>query len=327
LVISILGDRQMPAYTGSNLNGKQFSSLIQHLSQQRDSRFAGKVRTEQVMNAEEAYFNLFSPDAEPTQDTTRHGATPWGEYDATRRKVIPYTWEAAKMIDKKDVARMTVDPQNPVVQSHAMSFARKKDRICYEAMIGTALEGKEGGTSISFADDSISINGDGTVTTKGTAAVNNTEVPMTYSKILTMMSIFNEEDVDPGIEKFWAVSPNDIKHMMNLEEIINEDYRRLSDIDRGGVRNVLGFNFFWWNYLDKDAVDATSNRTVAWAKDGVIQATIGDLTTTINILPEHKQSTGVYSTMDLGAVRMEGAKVHECLNLITQTLPSVTRNS
>ena len=310
----------MPEYTGSNLNGKQFSSLVQHLSQQKDSRFGDKVRNETVTNAEEAYFNLFSPDGEPSQDTTRHGVTPWGEYDATRRKVIPYTWEAAKMIDKKDVVRMTVDPQNPVVQSHAMSFARKKDRIIYSAMLGTALEGKEGGTSKSFKDESISINGDGTVTTLGTLAANGTEVPMTYSKILTMMTLFNEADVDPGIEKLWAVSPNDIKHMMNLEEIISEDYRRLSEIDRGGVRNVLGFNFFWWNYLDKDTVDGTSNRTVAWAKDGVICAKIGELETTINILPEHKNSTGVYSTMDLGAVRMEGAKVHECLNLITQTL-------
>jgi hypothetical protein len=310
----------MPAYTGSTLNGKQFSSLIQHLSQQKDSRFGDKVRSETVNNAEEAYFNLFSPDDDPTQDTTRHGVTPWGEYDATRRKVIPYTWEAAKMIDKKDVARMTVDPKNPVVQSHAMSFSRKKDKIIYNAMLGTALEGKEGGTSIALKDESVGINGDGTVSVLGTAPVNGTEVPMTYSKILTMMTLFNEADVDPGIDKFWAVSPNDIKHMMNMTEIISEDYRRLSEIDRGGVRNVLGFNFFWWNYLVKDSVDETSNRTVAWARDGMICAKISDLTTNIDILPEHKQSTGVYSTMDLGAVRMEGAKVHECLNLITQTL-------
>lgn len=314
-------------YTGSNLNGKQFSSLIQHLSQQKDSRFSGKCRMETVSNAEEAYFNLFSPDDDPTQDTTRHGVTPWGEYEAQRRKVVPYTWEAAKMIDKKDVRRMTVDPQNPVVQSHAMSFSRKKDKITYAAMLGTAYEGKDGTTPVLLKDESIGINGDGTVTTLGTAAVNNTEVPMTYSKILTMMTLFNEEDVDPSIEKFWAVSPNDIKHMMNMEEIINEDYRRLSEIDRGGVRNVLGFNFFWFNYLDRDVVDGTSNRTVAWAKDGVILATIGEFETTVNILPEHKNSTGVYSCMDLGAVRLEGAKVHECLNLVTQTLTPSNREA
>jgi hypothetical protein len=47
---------------------------------------------------------------------------------------------------------------------------------------------------------------------------------------------------------------------------------------------------------------------------------IGDLQTKVDVLPTKKYDTGIYSTMDLGAVRMEGAKVHECLNLVTQTL-------
>jgi len=316
----------MPSYTGSNLNGEQFSSFVQHLSQQKNSRFGDKIRVEGVSNAEEAYFNLFSAEDDPTQNSERHGDTPYDEYEANRRKVVPVTWEKATMIDKKDARRMTIDPMNPVVQAHAMSFARKKDKVIYAAMIGASLQGKEGATSISFADDSISINGDGTVTTKGTAAVNGTEVPMTLSKMLTMMTIFNEEDVDPDIAKYWAVSPNDIKHMLNMTEIASIDYNTVKAIQRGKVEDFMGFMFFWWNYLNLDAVDETSNRTVAWAKDGMIYATIADMTTTVDILPTKKNSTGVYSEYDIGAVRMEGAKVHECLNLITQTLTaSATR--
>jgi hypothetical protein len=314
----------MAEYTGSNLNGKQFSATVLMLSQQRASKFGDKVRTESVSNAEEAYFNTFDAMDDPTQDTDRHGDTPYGEYEATRRKVVPYTWEKGTIIDKKDVARMTVDPQNPVVQAHAMSFGRKKDKIIYAAMLGTAYQGKEGTTAVTFAEDSLSINGDGTVTTRGTAAVNGTEVPMTLSKMLTMMTIFNEEDVDPDIPKYWAVSPNDIKHMLNMTEIASADYNTVKAIQQGKVESYMGFNFFWTNLLDRDTVDGTSNRTVAWAKDGVILATIADMNTKIDILPTKKYSTGIYSTMDLGAVRMDGAKVHECLNLVTQTLTAST---
>jgi hypothetical protein len=309
-------------YTGSNLNGKQFSALAQLASQQLTSRFGDKIRVESVSNAEEAYFNVFSAESDPTQDTDRHGDTPYDEYEATRRKVVPVPFEKGSRISKKDAARMVLNPQNPIVQLHGAAFGRKKDKIIYAAALGTAYKGKEGTTAVTFASESIGINGDGTASTLGTAAANSsiTEVPMTFSKILTMMTIFNEADVDPGIMKYWAVSPNDIKHMMNMTEIISEDFRRLAVIDAGGVQSVLGFNFFWWNYLNRDADDGTCNRTLAWAKDGLIQANIGEFNTKIDILPTKKYDTGIYSTMDLGAVRMEGAKVHECLNLVTQTL-------
>ena len=316
----------MPEYTGSNLNGKQFASTIQMLSQQKDSRFGDKVRNESVANAEEAYFNVFDEMDDPTQDTDRHGVTPWGEYEANRRKATPYKWEKGTMIDKKDVRRMTVDPQNPVVQAQSMSFSRKKDKIIYAAMLGTAYKGKAGTTAVTFASESIGINSDGTVSTLGTAVSNDTltEVPMTLSKMLTMLTIFNEADVDPSIRKYWAVSPNDIKHMLNLTEVASADYHTVRALQMGKVEDYMGFNFFWWNNLSMDTDDATCRRTVAWAHDGMILAKIGDFKTQVSILPEHKYSTGVYSEFDLGAVRMEGAKVHECMNLVTQTLTAST---
>lgn len=316
----------MPGYTGSNLNGKQFASTIQMLSQQKDSRFGDKVRNESVANAEEAYFNVFDAMDDPTPDTDRHGATPWGEYEVNRRKAVPYKWEKATMIDKKDVRRMTVDPQNPVVIAQSMSFSRKQDKIIYAAMLGTAYKGKAGTTAVTFASESVGICGDGVVSVLGTAPVNNEEVPMTLSKMLTMLTLFNESDVDPSIRKYWAVSPNDIKHMLNLTEIASADYHTVRALQMGKVEDYLGFNFFWWNYLNRDVVEGTSNRTIAWAQDGVILAKIGAFNTQVSILPEHKYSTGVYSEFDLGAVRMEGAKVHECLNLVTQTLATHLRD-
>ena len=315
----------MPEYTGSNLNGKQFAATIQHLSQQKDSRFGDKVRNESVNNAEEAYFNLFDAMPDPTQDTTRHAATPWGEYEANRRKAVPYKWEKATIIDKKDVRRMTVDPQNPVVQAQSMSFSRKKDKIIYAAMLGTAYEGKAGTTAVLFKDDSIGINSDGTVSTLGTAVSNDTltEVTMTMAKMLTMMTIFNESEVDPSIRKYWAVSPNDIKHMLYLTEVASADYNTVKALQEGKLESYMGFNFFWWNFLNRDSDDCTCNRTVAWAQDGVILAKIGEFNTQVSILPEHKYSTGVYSEFDLGSLRFEGAKVHECMNLVTQTLATI----
>ncbi|MBE3143574.1 MAG: hypothetical protein IMZ61_06585, partial [Planctomycetes bacterium] len=104
------------------------------------------------------------------------------------------------------------------------------------------------------------------------------------------------------------------------------DYNTVKAIQQGKVDSFMGFMFFWWNFLIRDTDAGTCSRTVAWARDGLILANIGEYNTKIDILPTRKYSTGIYSTSDLGAVRMDGDKVHECLNLVTQTLtPSSAR--
>ena len=134
------------------------------------------------------------------------------------------------------------------------------------------------------------------------------------------MYLFNNEDVDPDITKYWAVTPNCIQHMLNMTEVASAEFNTVKALQQGKLENYMGFNFFWSNLLDWDSDDGTCKRTVAWAKDGMILATIAEMNTKVDILPTKKYSTGIYSTFDLGAVRMEGAKVHECLNLVTQTL-------
>jgi hypothetical protein len=91
-------------------------------------------------------------------------------------------------------------------------------------------------------------------------------------------------------------------------------------IQAGKVEEYCGFNFFWSNLLDRDTVDGTSTRTLAWAEDGVILGYIGDLTTEITTRTDLCNEPQIYSKMDLGAVRMEGAKVHECLNEVDDSL-------
>ena len=298
----------------------QFNSVLYQLAQQKESKFASKVRRESVASAELAFWDTVGADDDPVQQTTRHPTTPLSDGVYGRRKVIPYKWHKGRVLDSYDQTRMLANLNNSTTQSFAMSFGRKKDKLAYAAMLGTAYTGKDGTGTAAFKDESISINGDGTVTTLGTLAVNGTEVPMTFSKILTMMELFNNADVDESIMKYWVITPNDIKHMLNLTEYLSKDYNDVKNIGEAPMSKYQGFNFFWSNLLDRDTVDGTSTRTVAWAEDGVILGYIGDLSTEITTRTDLCNEPQIYSKMDLGAVRMEGAKVHECLNLVTQTL-------
>ena len=173
------------AVTIDQVTALQFSATLLTLSQQKESKFASRVRQERVSSAEHAYFDTIDAYDAPSQKADRHGDTPLSEATFARRKVTPFTWEAGTLLDKYDMDRMLADPQGPVVQAHSMSLGRKKDDLVIAAMVGDATIGKNGGSTIAFEDESIGISGDaaGVKTVLGTAAVIGTIADIDLTKI------------------------------------------------------------------------------------------------------------------------------------------------
>ncbi len=304
------------AVTIDQVTSQKFASVLYLLSQQQGSKFASRVRNETVNSAELAYFDTLAEDDDTAQKTGRHQGTPISEAEFGRRRVVPHPWTNKKVLDKEDLDRMLPDPRSPVAMNQVRSLGRQKDDLIIEAALGTASIGKAGGSSITFKDEARSINGDGTVTTLGTLAAVTTIADMSLAKMLTMMKLFNEKDVDPDIRKHWAVTPKDIEDMLNITELGSIDFNTVKALQQGKMETFAGFDFFWCNRLTTDAVTDTANRTFAWAQDGLILASIGDISTRIEEAERLDFAWVLFSKMDLGAVRMEGVKVHECLNQI-----------
>jgi hypothetical protein len=312
----------MPTPTVFDIYVKKFSPNLYTLAQQRESKFASKVRRESAGNAEEAYYDTVGPDDDPTQDTTHKGDTPDSEGNYGRRKVKPDKWHKGRVLDDKDLARTLADLNGSTTQSFAASFGRKKDKIIIDAMLGTAYIGKDGTGTKTFIDESVSINAvtGGTVSTLGTGASVTSATAIELAKMFRMMQIFNDENVDENIKKYWAMRPSDMKALLAITAIGSIDYNEVKAGYEGKVSYYGGFNIFWSTLVPiSDATingDVTCYRNLVWAEDGVILSYIGDLST--QMAPDTTKcfNTRIYSKMDLGAVRMEGAKVHECLNLI-----------
>lgn len=303
--------------TIDQVTAQKFSSVLYLLSQQMGSKFATKVRNENVSSAELAYFDTLAEDDDTAQKTGRHQGTPISEAEFGRRRVIPYPWTNKKVLDKEDLDRMLPDPRSPVAMNQVRSLGRKKDDLIITAALGTASIGKAGGSSITHYVESIGIDGDGTPSTLGSLPEVHTIADMSLEKILLMMRLFNEDDVDPDIPKHWAVTPKDVEDMLNIEELTSADYTTLKSLQQGNFDETFaGFNFFWTNRLGVDAATGTASRTIAWAQDGLILASIGDISTRIEEAERLDFAWVLFSKMDLGAVRMEGAKVRECLNKI-----------
>ncbi len=306
----------MPDSTVSTAFTLQYGTMIQSLSQQVKSRFVPRVRPETIVGAKAKSFDLLG-EAESQPSTVRHGDTPLNEIEHTRRWVSMSDEDTGTLLDKQDSWKMLIDPKNKYTQHQSMQLQRKQDDKIIAAALGNAFTGEIlGSANVAFKDDSISINGDGTATALGTLATPQVEVDISIAKMLLMMQIFNQEDVDPSIRKYWAVNPKAIADMLDITEIKSHDFATLKNLQNGNVELYAGFNWFWSNRITKDTTDQTTFRSFAWAEDGIIFGQAKAVTARISEESTKKYAWQVYSVISCGAVRFEGAKVHECLNKV-----------
>lgn len=296
----------------------QYQSMLYILSQQRKSKFAMRVRNEPIQGESKAFDRL--GEAEVEEITTRHPETPNNEQPHSRRWVTPSNYHTNSYIDDQDKLKMIIDPTNEYAQAQAMALGRKTDDLIITAALGTAAAGVTPTTStVAFKDESVSINGDGTVTTLGTlatAAGGGSVADISLAKIETMLRLFHDADVDPEIPLYWAITPKSVEDLLQLTQIGSADYNTVKALAEGRVDRFSGFNFFWSTRLTKDAATSTAYRSIAWAQDGIIWASAMGVQSRIDERSDLSYSTQVYSRMNGGAVRMDGDKVHECLNKV-----------
>jgi hypothetical protein len=249
----------------------QYQSMIYSLCQQRKSKFASRVRNESIQGESKAFDRL--GEAEVEEITTRHPPTPNNEQPHSRRWATPSNYHTNSYIDDQDKLKMLINPTNEYAQNQASALGRQTDDLIITAALGSAAAGvTPTTTTVAFKDESISINGDGTVTNLGTLAVVGTIVDMSLAKIETMLRLFHDEDVDPEIPLYWAVSPKSVEDMLQLTQIGSADYNTVKALAEGRVERFSGFQFFWTTRLTKDAVTSTGYRSISWAHDGIIWA-------------------------------------------------------
>lgn len=291
---------------------EQYSALLYILSQQKGSKFRGLVRNETISGARNSYFERLGL-ATAQKITTRHGDTPLNEIPHSRRRLTPEDYNTATLLDTQDQLKMLIDPKSPYANAQAMELGRIQDDIIIEAALGSVSTGQSGGSEVAFKDDSRSMNGDGTITEIGTLASAGTETDITLAKILAMMTLFNEEDVDVDIPKIWAVSPREIQIMLDITEIGSADFNTVKALAAGKVDTFSGFKFFWTNRLPLDVASETTTRTISWAQDGLILGTAENITAKISERDDKNYSIQVYAEQSMGAIRLDGDKVHEAL--------------
>ena len=271
----------------------QFSANVTMLSQQMGSLLRSTVDTETV-NGEKAFFDQVGSAAAAVR-TTRHADTPMMETPHSRRMVTLSDYEYADLIDDQDKIRMLSDPTSVYAKAAAAGIGRAMDDVIIAAFNASASTGKAGTTSTALPAGNIIAHG---------------SAGLTVAKLISAKKLLDAGSVDPSINRYIVVSPEQIEDLLNTTSVTSADFNTVKALATGTVDSFVGFKFIVSNRL-KD--DGTSRQCYAWAEDGMKMAIGKEPSAQITQRADKSYATQVYYCASFGATRMEEAKVIQIL--------------
>jgi len=288
----------------------QVTSNILMLSQQKPARLRGCCRMESV-TGDTMYVERIGPkDAQPRG--ARHGETPISDADHTRRqlKMVDYV-VPADLIDQPDKQKMLIDPQSPYAQNQAFSLNRRIDDDIIAALGGVAYGGHTGGTTINNYDvgECRLIESDGTKVTPGSDWSDKTETGLTIAKLLTCKQLLDDAEIDDDRQRYFLTNPYNINQLLNTTEVKSSDYNTVKALAQGQIDTYMGFKFIKSTRLPADDTDTGATKSYAFVQDAIVLGVGEEPNVSIDILPTRLHSMQIYSTLSIGATRVEGPAV------------------
>lgn len=291
---------------------QQFSGNVRFLAQQQDSRFRGKV-LEDTVRGESAYMEQLAP-ATAKKKTSRHADTPLMSTQSLRRRIAPYPYEWADLVDRADKVRLLIDPASSYAQAGAMAMRRAYDDEVIAAAFATAYTGHSGSTQVTWPNgnsESAPTAPGGTVVAVDSWKYGNgsSAAGLTISKLIEAKMALEAAEGDEEDEYYIACAAKQRGNLLATTEVTNADYAAVKALVDGKVNSFMGFTFVRSERLQLDA--SSYRRVIAWRKSGLGQGIAQDIEGKISERPDKSYSVQTFADTQLGAARLEEAKVAE----------------
>lgn len=274
---------------------KGFQQGIQHLAEQKESRLRMHVRNETLMSGEENFFDQVGS-VSATKRTTRHGDTVLTDTPQYRRKVIPYTYDHADMIDRPDQLRVLNDPTSAFVTAFGRAFGRAIDDEIISAALGTAYTGKAGTTATSHPGGDFQI-------ASGSAG-------LTLTKLIQANKVLRENENDPEQGFKICVSQEQVEDLLLDSTFTSADYNTIRALMSGTVNSFMGFD---WVFSERLGTSSGERQCLVWPKNCLLFGALEEFTVDIGPRRDKNGDTQVHARADFGATRMDETGVIELL--------------
>ncbi len=285
--------------------------MLRYSSQQKQTELRRTCRIEAINGSDALFIERLGPKEAQTRGA-RHGETPIADADHTRRKLTPTDYVVpADIIDTSDKLKLMIDPQSAYVRNQVYSLNRAIEDTIITAIFGTALGGHEGGTTINNydVDECLMIESDGTKVTAGSDWSNKTETALTIQKLLTCKQFLDDAEVDKDLPRYFLTNPYNVNQFMNLTEVKSSDYNTSKALAKGRVDSFAGFEFITSTRLPADDTDTGATKSAAFVQDAIALAIAEEPSVSVSIRHDLLDSVQVFSTLSIGATRVEGPRV------------------
>jgi len=287
---------------------EQYRSNVDHLVQQMDSRFQGKVRQEGQRGKTKFWEQLGATAA--VQRTTRHADTPRVDSNHQRRANYLLDYEWSDLIDTADEVKMLIDPTSPYAQSAAMAMNRAKDTEVIRAASAAAYADTGGGNG---AVSSTALPSTQKVAVGFVASGTTANSGLTLAKLIETKSILGKNEVARGETLYFAYSQQQLDDLLiNVSQVSSSDYAAVKALVDGEVNYFMGFEFIKTQLTT--LTSSTDVRTCfGYAKSGLLLAIGTDSKGRVSERDDKSYSVQVYNCMSIGSTRMEEKKVVEVM--------------
>lgn len=242
----------------------------------------------------------------------RHGATPISDASHSRRKLSMVDYDVpADLIDKPDKLKMIIDPQSSNVQNQTFSLNRQIDDVIIAAIFGAAYSGHTGATTVNVYDvgECRLVNSDGTIEAAGSDWDDDIETALTIAKLLTCKELLDNAEIDEDRQRYFLTNPHNINQLLNTTEVKSTDYNTVRALAAGQIDTFMGFKFLKSTRLPADDTDTGATKSAAFAQDAIVLAVAEEPTVDVSVRNDLCNSVQVYSTLSIGATRVEGPAV------------------
>lgn len=291
---------------------QQFSSNLIHLLNQEGSQLMGTVKKENI-TGRKGHFERIGRGT-VVKVTSRHMDTPINDTAHSRRTYSLEDFAWGDMIDKQDKIRMLVDPTSDYTKAAAWDLGEKMDKIILEALNGTAVSGNgetDAETNVVLPTSSI-IDED-----FGTGSDSN----LTVEKLREARRRMMRHAGTIRDDLFIVVNASAIDSLLAETEVTSSDFNSVKALVHGNIDTFLGFKFIV--VADgilpgtADGTDSDPVRCFAYQREGLGLGMGKDIGVEVYERGDKMNNIQVLSTMTLGAVRIEEARVQaiECVQV------------
>jgi hypothetical protein len=278
----------------------EFSTNWIHRTQQMKARLHPFVVEEDFEGERKRYDRLYKQNSR--ERTERKAPTPLNDPGMDSRWIVRRAFDLGNLLDQDDAKNLgkLVLPTSDYVLSHSAAYNRDFDDVAWQAALDDALTGEQGTTPSALPAGQKILESDLPLDTPG----------LTLRKLLRANELLEGADLEDDAPRVLVVSPQQLTNLLNTTEIKSADYNTVKALVNGQIDTFMGFKFVKNLRLRKTG---NNRQCVAWVR-GAIRVMKGTMMSKIDQRADKSYATQVYSTWNLGAVRVydEGVVSIEC---------------